>query len=278
MKKTLAAFLTFILFMPAAVWAEQSAGNGPAAQTGAALDFDALLSGMADAVEMQKRVDADLAALDGELAADITVHWKRVYWDPSLRLYLYGRDDPALLPIKGKHAFVVLGFQLQNGQMAPELKARCDAAAAAARAFPSSILVCSGGATGANNPARHTESGLMKDYLVRVKGVAASRVFIDEKALTTVENALNTFAILREQGVEEITLVTSSYHQRRALTLYYALAAFMQQNGGPAIELVGNFSNEMETTKAQAATEAYFTVYQLDELLRMLSMSAADTE
>ena len=44
-------------------------------------------------------------------------------------------------------------------------------AAIAARVFPDSILVCSGGATGDNNPERHTEAGLMKQYLAGTCGI-----------------------------------------------------------------------------------------------------------
>ena len=86
---------------------------------------------------------------------------------------------------------MVLGYELLNGGMTDELKGRCDAAAAAAKTFPASLLVCSGGATGQNNPQRHTEAGLMKDYLVDECGIAAERVFTDERALTTAENIIS---------------------------------------------------------------------------------------
>ena len=152
------------------------------------------------------------------------------YLDASWPVLLYGTDDPSLLPVSGKHAFVVLGLQLADGEMTDELKARCDAAAAAAKAFPESVLVCSGGATGENNPARHTEAGLMKSWLTKHCGIAASRILTDEKAMTTAENALNTFEILRQQGIESITLITSDYHQRRA-SLCFCAAGSEQGSG-----------------------------------------------
>ena len=68
-----------------------------------------------------------------ELAADIAECWKQVWLDPTYRLYVFGTDDPAELPITGRHGFVVLGYQLAQGEMTEELIGRCDAAAAAAR-------------------------------------------------------------------------------------------------------------------------------------------------
>lgn len=49
--------------------------------------------------------------------------------------------------------------------MTEDLIGRCGAAAATARAFPDSVLVCSGGAAGGSNPEKHTEAGMMKAYL-----------------------------------------------------------------------------------------------------------------
>ena len=125
--------------------------------------------------------------------------------------------------------------------MTDELVGRCRAAAAAARSFPSAILVCSGGATGKNNPEGRTEAGLMKDYLVDTCGIDAGRIFTDERAMTTLENAANTFEILRANGVETFTIVTSSYHQRWSQVLYNAMAALYSQAYGYSPRIVGNY-------------------------------------
>ena len=81
-----------------------------------------------------EKIRADAAAINDGVAAAIAEHWEKVWLDPDYRLFLYGTDDPSALPVTGKHAFVVLGFRLQNGEMTDELKGRCDAAAAAALA------------------------------------------------------------------------------------------------------------------------------------------------
>ena len=67
-------------------------------------------------------------------------------------------------------------YLLPDGEMTEELVGRCKAAAAAAKAFPDSIIVCTGGATGANNPDGHTEAGLMKEYLVKRCGISRKRI------------------------------------------------------------------------------------------------------
>lgn len=266
MRKILAALLILAVLASGAALAEEEN-----------VDYSVLFSDLANVWAAKNKVNADLEALQDDLANDIAAQWDQVYLNADYRVYLHGTDDPSSLPIQGKHAFVVLGFQLQNGEMTDELKARCDAAAAAAHAFPDSILVCTGGATGENNPKGHTESGLMKDYLVQACGIAAGRIYTDEKAMTTVENALNTFVLLKAQGIEEITLVTSSYHQRRAHMLYYTLAAFTHRTEGYLIRLAGNFSNEAATSERLSAADASLTARQLDEMLRMLSLSAPET-
>ena len=172
------------------------------------VDFSTLVSDLASLLEANNRVSNDLEMLkDNKLAAFVTERWQNTYMNPDYRVYLHGKDNPADLPVHGRHAFVILGFELENGEMRDELKARCDAAAAAAAAFPDSILVCSGGATGENNPEGHTEAGLMKDYLVQTCGISAERILIDESAMTTLENAVNTFAILKEQEITKFYLI-----------------------------------------------------------------------
>ena len=269
MKKRTAVFLAILMiFTVCAAWAEAPGrGEGEEEQ---AVDLDVLFTDLAAAKTALERIDADTEALNDELASSIAEDWKRIYLDPDFRIWINGKDDPAELPVCGKHAFVVLGYELNNGRMRDELKARCDAAAAAAQAFPGSVLVCSGGATGKNNPDRNTEAGLMKEYLTEHCGIAAERIFTDMRATDTVGNALNTFEILKEQGIEEITLVTSDYHQRRANVLYSALAAFMKKTEGWSVTVAGNFSCEAEASK-KAKSDARIAASQLSEMFTGLT-------
>ena len=179
-----------------------------------------------------EKIDADVEELDDPLASSLAEQWKKTWLDPDYRFLMYGTDSPEELPVSGRHAFVVLGFELENGEMTEELTGRCDAAVAAARAFPDSILVCSGGATGGNNPEKHTEAGLMKAYMSEECGIDPDRIFIDERAMTTDQNMLYSMKILQEQQVGSVTVVTSDYHQLRGQTLLSAIAAVVRREQG----------------------------------------------
>ena len=126
--------------------------------------------------------------------------------------------------------------------MTEELKGRCNAAAAAARSFPESLVICTGGATGQRNWENHTEAGEMKMYLARDCHIDADRILTDEQAQTTLENAQNVFLILKQQGIEKITLVTSDYHQMWAQILFNAVAAIWKARTGMEVSIVGNYS------------------------------------
>lgn len=219
--------------------------------------------------EAIEKLDSDVTALNEDMADVIASQWKEVWLNPDYQLLFFGRDDPAVLPVKGKHAFVVLGFQLKDGEMTDELIGRCDAAAAAAEAFPDSILVCTGGATGNNNPDGHTEAGLMKDYFTEQYGIAPERVVTDERAMDTVQNAWNTMELLKENGIESMTIITSDYHQRRAQTLYNAVAGHYLQENGYRAEMIGNFCYEIRPEKALNGSDLIITLSQMTGILQL---------
>ena len=212
---------------------------------------------------------------DYALASSIANHWQKVYLDPEYHLCMYPKENISSgsenrdIPNTSKHAFVVLGYELQNGEMTDELKGRCEAAAAAAKSYPYSILVCTGGATGGNNPEHHTEAGLMKQYLIEHCDIRENRIFIDEKAMTTAENAVNTFEILRENKIKTITIITSSYHQRWGQVLYNGLGAMYEQKYGNAPKLVGNYSYEIEPNNSAYLNDAGIAIRQLATVLQL---------
>ena len=236
-----------------------------------AVDYITLISDLSAAREAVRRIDADLEALkDDEMAAFIAAKWQELFMDSDYRVYIRGKDSPAELQITGSHAFVVLGYELQNGEMTDELKDRCETAAAAWKEFPDSILVCTGGATGDNNPEQHTEAGLMKQYLSETCGIPEDSIFTDESAMTTLDNAMNTFAILKEQWIEEFTLVTSSYHQRWANLLYAVLAEHVRETEGRQITPVGNYSCERTAPGNLDGRESRIAAMQLQEMMKRL--------
>ena len=255
-----------LLLLPVLVWANQPPVL-PAPQQAVSPEnrasFSKLLDDLVSAYRTpetvgEREIAADLAAIravsewDYALAENITAHWRRVWLDPDYRLYLYHGEERAEdllgtgIPDSPSHAIVVLGYELQDGEMQPELKGRREAAAAVARAFPRTILVCSGGATGDNNPEGHTEAGLMKAYLTGACGIEPDRIFIDERAMTTQENAVNSLRIMQENGVHSMTIVTSDYHQRWGQAVYNAAAALCRQREGYPVEILGNYCYEIE--------------------------------
>ena len=251
-----------------------------------AMNMGKLLADLVSAYETpsdqaNQAIDTDLAAIqaaspsDYQIAQSIANHWKSVYLDPSYVLYTYGGGELATelassgIPADVPHAFVVLGYELKNGEMQDELKGRCQAAAAAARSYPASVLVCSGGPTGKNNPQGNTEAGLMKQYLVQECGIDESRIIIDEKAMTTAENALNTMQMLKAQGIQTMTIVTSTYHQRWGQAVYNAVAALYQQNDAYNVSIVGNYCYQIEPSVPVYRQDDRLAAHQIAGILNL---------
>ena len=207
MKRSLLLSLALLLLLvPCAAFAEEEdvsfaevlvdmyhAAEHPSAQTGS-------------------RLEKDRAAVKDPVALAVAERWEQLYVDPGYTLRIFGRDDPGDIPVRGKHAFVVLGYALHDGEMTDELKGRCDAAAAAAQAFPESLLVCTGGATASGNPSA-TEADRMANWL-RKHGVDSGRILVETRSMTTGQNAVNTVLLLTTKypRVTNIVIVTSDYH------------------------------------------------------------------
>ena len=250
------------------------------------INFGHLLSDLLDAYEnnssqAQDRLTFDLETIkavsirDYDVAKAIAEHWAGVYLDPEYHLNVYHDDDmePEItdsgIPDTSSHAFIVLGYELKDGEMTDELKGRCKAAAAVAKMYPNTILVCSGGATGANNPEHHTEAGMMRKYLAEQCGINPGRIFTDERAMTTAENAVNTLAILKSRGVRTMTIVTSSYHQRWGQVLYNAMSAVYGKQYGYTPEIVSNYCFSIEPENEAFRNDARIAIRQLASILHI---------
>ena len=226
---------------------------------------------------------------DAFLARAIAEHWYSVFLNTdgtyTEHVFQWDRSVPrpvaselADTPLRGcpSHAFIVLGYQLEDGEMTEELKGRCEAAAAAARAFPDSLLVCTGGATGGNNPEHHTEAGRMKEYLVTVCGLDADRILTDDLAMTTIDNAVNAISMLRERGIHAMTVVTSDYHEKWGQVLCNAEAALNHLRYGYDIRLVSNYC--YQTGPQLRSGSARSAISQLTSLLHLGSYAPLPTE
>ncbi|MFI5776406.1 YdcF family protein [Nocardia sp. NPDC051570] len=118
---------------------------------------------------------------------------------------------PALI---GPHTgIVVLGYGLlPDGSMRPELVNRLIAAWVQAIAAPWSPVVVTGG-----NPQNGVSEGAAMAGWLTSHGIPATRVLIEDRAGSTVQNALFGTARLRDAGADSAVVVTSPNHIRRAV-------------------------------------------------------------
>lgn len=185
---------------------------------------------------------------DYDIARAITDHWNGTVLDPEYRMFTYRDEERAFaleqsgLDFSGKHAFVVLGYKLRDGEMTEELTGRCNAAGAAAVSFPDAIIITTGGATGKNNPNNHTEAGRMEKYLKENWLIDSARIFTEKKAQTTLGNAVNSFRIMKAHNIETYTIITSYYHQLWAQVVFNAQAAIYEKQTGYRARMVGNYN------------------------------------
>ena len=279
------AICAVLVIAAAFVFALRHAGKWEHVSEKNAANFGALLTDLVKAYEVPDTdpslIEADLEAIrkistgDYEVAKSIADHWRKVFLDSDYSLEIYHGEEVALpaavadIPDSHSHAIVVLGYELKDGQMQPELMTRCEAAAALARALPKTILVCSGGVTGENNTAGNTEAGLMKAYLKEHCGIDASRIFIDEAAMTTAENAVNTLKILQNQKVHSMTIVTSAYHQRWGQADYNAVSAVYSKQHGYDVEIIGNYSCDVAPSVELYKTGWKLAAFQIAGILEL---------
>ena len=155
----------------------------------------------------------------------IIEYW--IYIDNIMKLHENVAPDG--LPETNDHAFVVLGYQLNNdGSLRPEAIGRCDVAYESAIKYPNSKIYLTGGGTAKNN-TNVTEAGQMKDYLVNEKGLNENRIVIETKAMDTIQNANNTMKQLYENNIKTITIITSDYHIRRGNILFKGASLVMAE-------------------------------------------------
>ena len=204
--------------------------------------------------------------------------WKHIMklWETPVTV------NPALpdnLPQDDTLCLVILGFQLNpDGTMREELIERLKVLLAASEQYPQAILVCTGGGTAADDPSA-TEAGRMAEWLID-QGVDPSRIYVEDKSLTTAQNAIYTFDILAEHcpQVREIAIISSDYHIATGILLFGAEsvlcggnitvssnAAWQAPSGtlsamfqaGALIELSGD---------VEKAFEIYYETYDIHEL------------
>ncbi|MCE1173487.1 MAG: YdcF family protein [Propionibacteriales bacterium] len=177
-------------------------------------------------------------------------------WDQATNSQVLNYSTPKGLPTSG-HVFVVLGGSLtSSGTITTQLTNRLKVALKALAAYPHSQVIVSGGAP----KNGHTEAEVMRAWLID-NGVAAGRILTEAKSSSTVGNAANSMAIIKQHPeFTSYTLISDGSHLRRAGVLFDAAALNLQRKDGVAwpIRRVSNaaYKDKTITNPASDATTA----------------------
>ncbi len=155
-------------------------------------------------------------------------------WDAPVTI---NAELPDGLPQDDTLCLVALGFQLNpDGTMREELIERLKVLKAASEKYPNAIILCTGGGTAANDPEA-TEAGRMATWL-RSQGIDLSRIYVEDKSLTTAQNAIYSFDILEKHcsQVKQIAVISSDYHIATGVLLFGAEAILR----GSSAEITSN--------------------------------------
>ncbi len=129
------------------------------------------------------------------------------------------RSNPVNTEIKeyeDNHTFVLLGYALDDkGNMQDTMRERLEYTLEVLEKNPTANIILSGGVPKNGN----NEAQVMKDWLVE-KGISEDRITEENLSTDTVENSL--FSIRKAGGSENITVISSASHIRRALLLFTA--------------------------------------------------------
>ncbi len=235
MKRLMVLMLTLLLALPAMA----EAARGPQAVIEEmVVDYGAYGEAAAS------RVDALLGELEA-LDADTAARWRRVMalWrSVGSDLTVNEGVLPDGLPDTDALCIVALGFQLSpDGSMRDELVERLKVVLRSAEKYPRACVLCTGGGTASENPAA-TEAGRMAEWLV-AQGLSSDRVIVEDRSLTTAQNAIYTFDLLeaRYPQVTQLAIVSSDYHIATGTLLFGAEAALRAEEAGmEAVQVVSN--------------------------------------
>ena len=223
-------------------------GSVPAAQAAEETDPQRLLG--AYCANDSGKIESCLDALEAENPAEGAL-WRRILSDWA-RLNEAGFEDhrvlPDDLPQDDSLCIVVFGYGLgADGSIQPELEDRLYVALNAARQYPNAYVAVTGGQT--SEVAGVTEGGQMAAWL-RAQGVAESRLIVEDQALSTTQNAANTYKLLTSAypQVKTLAVVTSDYHVACAGVLLQIWSDYQSQvNGAPALNVVAGASCATDT-------------------------------
>ncbi len=194
--------------------------------------------------EAEDRANALLEKLT-DVDADAGRRWKAILecWrSPGLGKPVHYDVLPDGLPETEELCLIVLGFQLNpDGTMRDELRGRLGVALNSARKYPKAYVLCTGGGTASEDPSA-TEAGVMAKWLAE-QGVEENRIIVEDRSLTTAQNAIFSREILLScfPSVKQLAVVSSDYHVATGELLFRAEAILRAEDPGNAMpEVVAN--------------------------------------
>ena len=114
-----------------------------------------------------------------------------------------GRGEP------GGELLIVLGTTVNGTEPSPMLKQRLDAALEYLNSYPEASCIVTGGKGDADNLS---EAQCMYNYLTAA-GIDGSRIIMEDRATSTVENLRNVRAML---DTNEVDILSSDFHLYRS--------------------------------------------------------------
>lgn len=117
----------------------------------------------------------------------------------------------------------------QDGAPSAALRRRISSGREAARRFPSSSILCSGGGAGTGP----TEASVIADRLL-ADGVAAERLILDELSQTTRDNVAAAVRTLERLNCSDVIACSDRYHLPRVHMLLWLNGVRSQSGPVPA--------------------------------------------
>ena len=199
--------------------------------------------------------DASLDSLFSELEsvdAQKAEAWRHImdFWQEQDERPVPVFELPTGLPEDDSLCLVVLGFELNaDGTMQEELLDRLGVALRCAMQYPKAYVLCTGGGTASDAP-EVTEAGLMGQWLLD-NGLEEERLIIEDRSMTTVENALFSYGLLRTRApaVRSLCVITSSYHLVWGSVLFEAALTLHQEDDAEAIHVISGASYPITNPK-----------------------------
>jgi len=126
-------------------------------------------------------------------------------------------------PFKPARVFVLLGVRLVDGVPSEQMKTRVNVAVRLLGHDAASVCIVSGGSAGRGA----SEASVMRTLLM-ANGVASERIFLEENALSTLQNVRYSLSLAKTKfGSEafDVVVCTEGYHSFRSEMLFRAVGA-----------------------------------------------------